>query len=59
MFSIEYKSYLINNSFSFSGKTIYFNVWKLDENGDPYDVWGDHFRSIKQAKHFIDKEIQQ
>ena len=55
--SVEYKNYLINDSYSYSGKTMYFHVWKLDENGDPYDVWGQNFRSVKQAKHFIDMEI--
>lgn len=57
MMSVEYKNYLINDSYSYSGKTMYFHVWKLDENGDPYDVWGQNFRSVKQAKHFIDMEI--
>lgn len=58
MFSLEYRNYLINNIYSFTGKTIYYNVWKLDDEGRPYDVWGSNFRSIKGAKHFIDGEIE-
>jgi hypothetical protein len=54
-----YKNYLINNSYSFSGKTMYYNVWKLDEDGNPYDAWGENFRSIKQAKNFINTEATQ
>jgi hypothetical protein len=53
MHQIIYNNYLINNSYSFTGRTEYYHVWKLDENGDPYDVWGDNFRSMKQAKNFI------
>ena len=57
MIEILYKNYLINTSFSYSGKTKYFRVWKLDEEGDPFDIWGDSFRSIKQAKNFINMEV--
>lgn len=56
MISIQYQNYLINDSYSYSGKTIYFHVWKIDDEGRPYDVWGDKFRSIKQAKNFIERE---
>jgi hypothetical protein len=56
MHQIIYNNYLINNSYSFTGRTEYYHVWKLDENGDPYDVWGDNFRSMKQAKNFINME---
>lgn len=56
MISIQYQNYLINDSYSYSGKTIYFHVWKLDDEGMPYDVSSDKFRSVKQAKHFIDQE---
>jgi hypothetical protein len=59
MNQVMYKNYLINNSYSFSGKTMYYNVWKLDEEGNPFDVWGDSFRSIKQAKNFINMEVTQ
>jgi hypothetical protein len=54
-----YKNYLINTTFSYSGKTKYFRVWKLDEDGDPFDIWGDSFRSIKKAKSFINTEETQ
>jgi len=56
MYQLMYKNYLINNSYSFSGKTMYYNVWKLDEDENPYDAWGENFRSIKQAKNFINTE---
>jgi hypothetical protein len=56
MNELLYKNYLINNSYSYSGKTKYFKVWKLDENGNPFDLWGDNFQSIRQAKTFIDTE---
>lgn len=56
MNELIYKNYLINTSFSYSGKTKYFKVWKLDEEGNPFDVWGDSFQSIKQAKNFINME---
>jgi hypothetical protein len=56
MNELLYKNYLINTSFSYSGKTKYFKVWKLDEEGNPFDVWGDSFQSIKQAKNFINME---
>ena len=59
MFQLMYKNYLINTTFSYSGKTKYFRVWKLDEDGDPFDVWGDSFRSIKKAKSFINTEETQ
>jgi len=59
MIEILYKNYLINTSFSYSGKTKYFKVWKLDENANPFDVWGDSFRSIKKAKSFINTEATQ
>jgi hypothetical protein len=57
MNQLLYKNYLISNSYSYTGKTKYYKVWKLDENGDPFDVWGDSFQSIKQAKTFIDMEV--
>jgi len=56
MIQILYKNYLINTTFSYSGKTKYFKVSKLDEDGNPFDVWGDSFRSIKKAKSFINTE---
>ena len=56
MFGIPYKNYLINNSYSFTGKTMYYHVWKLDEEGVMVDLWGDKFRSVKQARQFIDNE---
>ena len=59
MIQILYKNYLINTTFSYSGKTKYFRVWKLDEEGDPFDIWGDSFQSIRQAKTFIDMETVQ
>ena len=55
MFGIQYKNYLINNSYSFTGKTMYYHVWKLNE-GEMIDLWGDKFRSVRQAKNFIDNE---
>ena len=55
MFGIQYKNYLINNSYSFTGKTMYYHVWKLYE-GEMIDLWGDKFRSVRQAKQFIDNE---
>jgi hypothetical protein len=56
MFGIQYKHYLINNSYSFTGKTMYYHVWKLTDEGEMIDLWGDKFRSVRQAKNFIDNE---
>ena len=58
MFGIPYKNYLINNSYSFTGKTMYYHVWKLDQEGEMIDLWGDRFRSVKRAKQFIDSEVE-
>jgi hypothetical protein len=56
MLNLEYKNFLISNIYSYSGKTEKFVVWKLDEYQNPYDLWCQDFRSIKQAKKFIDQE---
>jgi hypothetical protein len=56
MLNLEYKNFLISNIYSYSGKTEKFVVWKLDEDQNPYDLWCQDFRSIKQAKKFIDQE---
>jgi hypothetical protein len=56
MNEIQYKNFLISDAYSFTGKTKYFKVWKLNEEGDPFDVWGDNFQSVRQAKTFIDME---
>ena len=58
MFAQEYKNYYIDSSYSFTGKTQYYKVWKMDEDNMPYDVWGESFRSIKQARSFIDMEVE-
>jgi len=57
MRNIEYKNFLISNIYSYTGKTEYFVVWKMDENNEPYDLWIENFRSIKQAKKFINMEV--
>jgi hypothetical protein len=56
MNEIQYKNFLISDAYSFTGKTKYFKVWKLNEEGNPFDVWGDNFQSVRQAKTFIDME---
>lgn len=57
MLNLEYKNFLISNIYSYSGKTQKFVVWKLDQDKNPYDLWIENFRSIKQAKQFIDQEV--
>jgi hypothetical protein len=56
MLNLEYKNFLISNIYSYSGKTQNFVIWKLDQDKNPYDLWIENFRSIKQAKKFIDQE---
>ena len=58
MFGLQYKNYLINNSYSMTGKTMYYHVWKLTDEGEMIDLWGDRFRSVKRAKQFIDSEVE-
>lgn len=56
MYQITYKNFLIDRAYSKTGKTTYFVVWKLDEENNPFDLWGENFKSIKKAKQFIESE---
>lgn len=58
MRELTYKNFLISETFSKSGNTSYFVVWKLDEENNPFDLWNENFRSIKKAKKFVDSEQQ-
>lgn len=37
---------------------MYYHVWKLTDEGEMIDLWGDRFRSVKRAKQFIDSEVK-
>lgn len=57
MIQEQYKNFLISQDYAENGKS-YFLVWKLDENGSPFDLWGENFQSIRQAKTFINMECE-
>lgn len=57
MIQTLYKAFLISLDYKENGN-VHFLVWKLDEEENPYDVWGEGFQSIRQAKTFIDMETE-
>jgi len=57
MIQTLYKASLISLDYKENGN-VHFLVWKLDEEENPYDVWGEGFQSIRQAKTFIDMETE-
>lgn len=52
-----YKNFLITLDYKEEGG-VHFLVWKLDENKNPFDLWGEGFQSVRQAKTFINMESQ-
>ena len=57
MIQEQYKNFLITLDYKDNGGT-HFLVWKLDKEQNPYDLWGEGFQSIRQAKTFINGESQ-